>query len=94
MIGTLVGSPEGTKHEYFELPSIIEVLGGRPMISTKGGSNGADNFADLRVLNCTRLMHLLHGNAYLRWQLDYGCREFIHAYYRRILSKDTYQDVL
>ena len=84
MIEILVDSPEGTKHEYFELPSIIEVLGGRPMISTKGGSSGADNFADLRVLNCTRLMHLLHGSAYVRWQLDYGRCEFSRAYYRRI----------
>ena len=84
MIETLVDSPEGTKHEYFELPSIIEVLGGRPMISTKGSSSGADNFADLRVLNCTRLMHLLHGSAYVRWQLDYGRCEFSRAYYRRI----------
>ena len=84
MIETLVDSPEGTKHEYFELPSIIEVLGGRPMISTKGGSSGADNFADLRVLNCTRLMYLLHGSAYVRWQLDYGRCEFSRAYYRRI----------
>ena len=70
------------------------MLGGRPIISTKGGSSRVDYFADLRVLNCTRLMHLLHGSAYLRWQLGYGCREFIHAYYRRILSKDTYQDAL
>ena len=84
MIETLVDSPEGTKHEYFELPSIIEVLGGRPMISTKGCSSGADNFADLRVLNCTRQMHLLHGSAYVRWQLDYGRCEFSRAYYRRI----------
>ena len=59
-------------------------VGGVPIISTKGGSSRVDYFADLRVLNCTRLMHLLHGSAYLRWQLDYGRCEFSRAYYRRI----------
>ena len=94
MIDKLEYSPYGTKHEYVALPSIGEVLGRWIMISTKGGRSGADYFADLGVLNCTHLMHLLHGSAYLRWQLDYRCREFIRAYYRQRVSKDTYQDAL
>ena len=80
----LVDSPDGTKHEYFGLPSIKDVFGDQPMISTKGRSSKSDYFADLGILNCTRQMYLLHGSAYLRWQLDYRCHEFIRAYYRRI----------
>ena len=90
----LVDSPDGTKHEYFALSSIVEVLGSRPVISTNGDSSGADYFADLGILNCTCLMHLLYGSAYLRWQFEYGCREFIRTCHRRILSQGTYQDVL
>ena len=75
----LVDSPDGTKHEYFALSSIVEVLGSRPVISTNGDSSGADYFADLGILNCTCLMHLLYGSAYLRWQFEYGCREFSRA---------------
>ena len=77
----LVDSPDGTKHEYFALSSIVEVLGSRPVISTNGDSSGADYFADLGILNCSYRMYLLQDINYLRHQRDLGCCDFTSAHH-------------